>query len=145
MENFRSSLTIIDAENVKVAAISDGVRTAFVGVADNKSINIVTSVNRMSQLLIRAVNNRTRERNYFRLYSQLLEGEITEEDFDKEIDDNENEYVVANNETADKTDIEIALSVSPQLMDVKDVDDMADIFSFDIRSIRKSISSESHG
>ncbi len=145
MENFRSSLTIIDAENVKVAAISDGVRTAFVGVADNKSINIVTSVNRMSQLLIRAVNNRTRERNYFRLYSQLLEGEITEEDFDKEIDDNENEYVVANNETADKTDIEIALSVSPQLMDVKDVDDMTDIFSFDSRSIRKSISSESHG
>ena len=145
MENFRSSLTIIDAENVKAAAISDGVRTAFVGVADNKSINIVTSVNRMSQLLIRAVNNRTRERNYFRLYSQLLEGEITEEDFDKEIDDNENEYVVANNETADKTDIEIALSVSPQLMDVKDVDDMTDIFSFDSRSIRKSISSESHG
>ena len=145
MENFRSSLTIIDAENVKVAAIRDGVRTAFVGVADNKSINIVTSVNRMSQLLIRAVNNRTRERNYFRLYSQLLEGEITEEDFDKEIDDNENEYVVANNETADKTDIEIALSVSPQLMDVKDVDDMTDIFSFDSRSIRKSISSESHG
>ena len=145
MENFRSSLTIIDAENVKVAAISDGVRTAFVGVADNKSINIVTSVNRMSQLLIRAVNNRTRERNYFRLYSQLLEGEITDEDFDKEIDDNENEYVVANNETADKTDIEIALSVSPQLMDVKDVDDMTDIFSFDSRSIRKSISSESHG
>ena len=145
MENFRSSLTIIDAENVKVAAISDGVRTAFVGVADNKSINIVTSVNRMSQLLIRAVNNRTRERNYFRLYSQLLEGEITEEDFDKEIDDTENEYVVANNETADKTDIEIALSVSPQLMDVKDVDDMTDIFSFDSRSIRKSISSESHG
>ena len=64
---------MIDCESVKMVTVNDGVHTAFVGVADNKAVNIVTSMNRMSQLLIRAVNNRTRERNYFRLYNQLLE------------------------------------------------------------------------
>lgn len=73
MDNFRRSLSVIDSESVKMVTVNDGVHTAFVGVADNKAVNIVTSMNRMSQLLIRAVNNRTRERNYFRLYNQLLE------------------------------------------------------------------------
>lgn len=139
MDNFRGSLSVIDNGNVKILSVSNGVQTAFVGVAENKALNMVTSIDRMSQLLIRAVNNRTRERNYFRLYNQLLEKEITEEEFDKEIDEKEDEYVVSNNEEADKNDIEMALALSSYLKDVKDVDDMADLFSFSDVSIRKSL------
>lgn len=139
MDNFRGSLSVIDNGNVKMLSVSNGVQTAFVGVAENKALNMVTSIDRMSQLLIRAVNNRTRERNYFRLYNQLLEKEITEEEFDKEIDEKEDEYVVSNNEEADKNDIEIALALCSYLKDVKDVDDMADLFSFSDVSIRKSL------
>lgn len=139
MDNFRGSLSVIDNGNVKMLSVSNGVQTAFVGVAENKALNMVTSIDRMSQLLIRAVNNRTRERNYFRLYNQLLEKEITEEEFDKEIDEKEDEYVVSNNEEADKNDIEIALALCSYLKDVKDVDDMADLFSFNDASIRKSL------
>lgn len=139
MDNFRGSLSVIDNGNVKMLSVSNGVQTAFVGVAENKALNMVTSIDRMSQLLIRAVNNRTRERNYFRLYNQLLEKEITEEEFDKEIDEKEDEYVVSNNEEADKNDIEMALALSSYLKDVKDVDDMADLFSFSDVSIRKSL------
>ena len=51
MDNFRRSLSVIDSESVKMVTVSDGVHTAFVGVADNKAVNIVTSMNRMSQLL----------------------------------------------------------------------------------------------
>ena len=139
MDNFRGSLSVIDNGNVKMLSVSNGVQTAFVGVAENKALNMVTSIDRMSQLLIMAVNNRTRERNYFRLYNQLLEKEITEEEFDKEIDEKEDEYVVSNNEEADKNDIEMALALSSYLKDVKDVDDMADLFSFSDVSIRKSL------
>ena len=139
MANFRSSLSVIDGESFKMVTMSDGVHTAFVGVADNKAVNIVTSMDRMSQLLIRAVNNRTRERNYFRLYNQLLDKEITDEEFDKEIDEHEDDYVVSNNEEADINDIEVAISLCPYLKDVKDVDDMADLFSFSGNSIRKSL------
>lgn len=139
MDNFRRSLSVIDSENVKMVTMSDGVHTAFVGVADNKVANIVTSMDRMSQLLVRAVNNRTRERNYFKLYNRLLDKEITDEEFDKEIDENEDDYVVANDKEADMNDIEVALSLCPYLKDVKDVDDMADLFSFSSNSIRKSL------
>lgn len=139
MDNFKESLSVIDSENFKIVTMSDGVHTAFVGVADSKAVNMVTSMDRMSQLLIRAVNNRTRERNYFRLYNQLLDKEITDEEFDKEIDENEDDYVVSNNEEANINDIEVALSLRPYLKDVKDVDDMADLFSFSGNSIRKSL------
>ena len=86
MNNFRMSLSVIDSENIKMVSMSDGIHTAFVGVADNKAVNMVTSMDRMSQLLIRAVNNRTRERNYFKLCNQLLDKEITDEEFEKEIE-----------------------------------------------------------
>ncbi len=141
MDNFRRSLSVIDSDSVKMVVMSDGTRTAFVGVADNKAVNMVTSIDRMSQLLIRAVNNRTRERNYFRLYNQLLENEITEDAFDREIEEKEDDYVVSNHEDADQTDIEIALSLCPYL-NVKDVDEMADLFSFSDSSIRKSLREE---
>ena len=85
------------------------------------------------------MNNRTRERNYFRKYVELLEGEINEEDFDREIEENEDEYVVSTNEEASIDDIKIALGLQPYLKDVNDVEDMADIFSFSDKSIRKSI------
>ena len=132
-------MSVVDGENVKMVTMSDGVHTAFIGVADNKVANIVTSMDRMSQLLVRAVNNRTRERNYFKLYNRLLVKEITDEEFDKEIDENEDDYVVANDKEADMNDIEVALSLCPYLKDVKDVDDMADLFSFSSNSIRKSL------
>lgn len=139
MNNFRMSLSVIDSENIKMVSMSDGIHTAFVGVADNKAVNMVTSMDRMSQLLIRAVNNRTRERNYFKLCNQLLDKEITDEEFEKEIDENEDNYVLSNNEEADMNDIEVALSLCDYLKDVKDVDDMADLFSFSDNSIRKSL------
>ena len=78
-QNFSCTLSIIDSDSVKLFAVKSGNVTAFAGVADNKAVSIITSMDRMSQLLLRAVNNRTRERNYFRLYSQLLDKEISDD------------------------------------------------------------------
>ena len=138
-QNFSCTLSIIDSDSVKLFAVKSGNVTAFAGVADNKAVSIITSMDSMSQLLLRAVNNRTRERNYFRLYSQLLDKEISDDEFDKEIEENEDDYVVSNNKEADIHDIELALSLSQYIKDVKDVDDMADLFSFNNNSIRKSL------
>ena len=122
-----------------MVAVDAGSQTAFMGFADKESINIITTIDRMSQLLIRAVNNRTRERNYFRLCNQLLEKEISDEEFDKEIEEHEDEYVVTNNEEASLEDIRTAVYLSKSLKDVNDVDDMADLFSFSSKSIRESL------
>lgn len=139
MNNFTSKVSLINNDKVMAITVDNGSHTAFAGVADNNVINNICFVDRMSELLIRAVNNRTRERNYFRLYNQLLENEISEQEFDKEIEDHEDDYVVSNNEEADLSDIKTALFLSQQLKDVKDVDDMSDIFSFSNRSMIKSL------
>ena len=83
------------------------------------------------KLLLRAVNNRTVERNYFRLYSQLLEGSISEEAFDQEIEKNEKDYVIQTDVKPKKEDIEIALRLAGQIKDMNSSSDLSTVFSFD--------------
>ncbi len=89
---------------------------------------------RCIELLTRAVNNRTRERNYFQLHCRFLEGELSGEDFEREIDANQDEYVVSNDEDLREGDVEIALGLIGNIKDVDSADDMADLFSFDNRN-----------
>ena len=89
---------------------------------------------RLVELLINAVNNRTRQRNYFRLYCQLLENEITEKEFDNEIDDNEDEYVINNDKDYSENDIELISELKGRILDFdcEFIDDIEDLFSLKI-------------
>lgn len=95
--------------------------------------------NRLEDLYVRAINNRTRERNYFKLYSSLLRGDISDDDFDEEIDKNEDDYVVPAGVDADLTEIEFALQVTPKLKNVETTDDFMALFSFNDKSVHKYI------
>lgn len=88
--------------------------------------------------MTRAVNNRTRERNYFKLYCEMLDGNITEEEFDKEIEEHEDKYIIKQDKDASIEDIEVALEVSPSLMSITSPDDMAEVFSFSENQCKKS-------
>ena len=94
---------------------------------------------RAEELLTRAVNNRTRERNYFRLYCQLLEGEITEVEFEKEIDEHEDDYVVCNDNEATIDDLRTAHRLIDGIKDVGDLDSLVDLFSFNQASVKKCL------
>lgn len=63
---------------------------------DTTVIRLIVGMNTAESIesLTRAVNNRTRERNYFRLYSEMLDGTISDEEFDRQIEDHEDLYVV---------------------------------------------------
>ena len=140
MENIRETISIIDTNSVKMVAVSNDKHMKFAGVAENGTMSIVSTENdRMSELLVRAVNNRTRERNYFKKYCELLDGEISEEDFDREIDSNKDDYVVPAGADADIRDIELALQVVPRLKGVESTDDFAALFSFSDASIQKCV------
>ena len=117
----------------------DSETLAIAGLIEKPRFFNIDSTERLKKILTRAVNNRTRERNYFKLYCEMLDGNISEEDFDKEIDEHEDKYIVSQNENATIEDIELALDVCPQLMDVKDPNDMAELFSFSEKSMLKSI------
>ena len=69
----------------------------------------------------------------------MLDGNITEDEFGREIEQNEDKYIIKQDFDASVEDIEVALEVSPSIMDVKSPDDMAEIFSFSKKSMQKSI------
>lgn len=99
--------------------------------------------NLLVDLYIRAINNRTRELNYLKLYSQLLRGDISNNYFNEEIDKNEDNYIVPAGSDADSDEIELALKIAPNLKDIETIEDFMNLFSFNDKSIRKYMAQNS--
>ena len=72
----------------------------------------------------------TIEHNYFRLYSQLLEGTISEEFFDKEIANNEDDYVIVTDKRPSFEDLRTALLLATKIKDINNSTDLSTAFSF---------------
>lgn len=87
--------------------------------------------NSVVELLIKAVNNRTVERNYFRLYGEMVDGTISEDEFNREIEKNESEYVLSGEERPDEQTLITALLLSRHIKDVNNSEDLSSLFSFD--------------
>lgn len=141
MSNTTTIYTAYKNDGNSVIAIQDNNkdRVTFAGVANKARFFSISTADRLKELMTRAINNRTRERNYFKLYCDMLGGNITEDEFDQEIEQNEDKYIIKQDCDASTEDIEVALEVSPSIMDVKSPDDMAEIFSFSEKSMQKSI------
>lgn len=128
-----------DIDNQEIA-INNGVYTAFVGMTVNEEkAYIMYSPEKALNLLVRAVNNRTRERNYFKKYCELLDNEISEEEFDNEISNNEDEYVVPAGVDAPTDDVQTALCLSQLLKGIGSTDDFMSLFSFTDKSVERYI------
>lgn len=133
-------LTFQVGEDMKMMMASDGEVTAFSGVAKNSFFTLQESpVDKVKDFLVRAVNNRTRERNFFKLYSRLLDKEIDEDEFDRIIEDHEDDFVVSQDQNADLNDLRLALFLASDIKDVEDPDDVAALFSFSHESLRKCL------
>lgn len=119
----------LKSNGIEVSAVSNGTQTAFTGIADNDVFK-KTFNDDQTQLLLKAVNNRTRERNYFRLYSQFLDNEITAEEFEKEIDDHEHLYVVDTSDSPSEVELSTASKLAKHILSVDSLDDFFSLFSF---------------
>lgn len=91
---------------------------------------------RVVELAINAINNRTKERNFSRLGEKLASGEISEEEYDRALHEHEDEYVIKCNIKPTEMDMRLAAHLAPKLMDIEDTDDLAVLFSFDESEIR---------
>ena len=85
----------------------------------------------------RQINNRTIERNYFRLYGDLLSGDISEQEFQQEIEEHESDYVLENNIIPSEEDIKLAIQLSEHVKDVQSSEDLSSLFSFNSIAIDK--------
>ena len=79
-------------------------------------------------MLVRA-NNRTRERNYANICLQLAEGQITEEEFENEIMNNENKYVISFADKTSPEEIQIAAQLAAGVLDIETEEDFRELFS----------------
>lgn len=122
-----------------VDVIHDNGITAAISVNIHQQTLIINVEDKVLDIMSVAVNNRTRERNYFKLYSQLLENKISDEEFDRLIDENPDEYVQEPYRHFGPLELEIARRASENIMDVDDVSDMATLFSISNESIQKCI------
>ena len=115
-----------------------GVITAAITLSIHQQF-VINIEDKLLDIMAVAVNNRTRERNYFKLYSELLEQRITDEEFDRLIDENPDEFVQERYRDYGLLELEIARRASERIMDVEDVSDMASLFSISDESIQKCI------
>lgn len=136
MGNGTETLISGELKDGKFVAIAphDSDNVVFMGVSEGNSvINRIMGfdINEIKELLIRAVNNRTRQRNYFRLYSQMLEKEISEDCFYKILDEHEDDFVISEAHKPTKEQVMLALKLSAKIKDVENSEELADLFSFD--------------
>lgn len=119
--------------------LSEGTVIAPFSVTIQQRTIIIDFQDHVLDIMAIAVNNRTRERNYFKLYSTLLEQKISDEEFDKIIDENPDTYVQESYRDFSPLEIEVAKRASEKIMDVEDVSDLATLFSISNKSIQKCL------
>lgn len=121
-DGFFVSMQPCNGNNVYFAGISYGssVISRMIGFNQSEIIELFT----------RAVNNRTRQRNYFRLQNSMLEGLISEDEFYKTIEENEDDYVVEELEEPSKERLLHAMYLSKCIKDVNNSEDLSTLFSF---------------
>ena len=139
MNKISYSTTVLKKGNGVVMSVSNEQVTTFAGVVRNEMFFVDGLVDKMTNLLITAVNNRTRERNYFKKYVEMLEGVISDEELDKAIEDHEDEYVIPEDKEPTMEEIQCALEVASSLKDVYSVEDLESLFSFKPDSMQKCL------
>lgn len=92
-----------------------------------------------NEMLITAVNNRTKERDYFRLYCEMLDGTITEEEFMEILDNNEEDYIVDEDKEPSVSEISLALRLAKRLRGVESINDLSALFSYNPDSLEKTV------
>lgn len=119
----------VKTDGINLVAASDNTSTSFVGIAKNEDFYRCFNDEQVN-LLIDAVNNRTRERNYFRLLSKYLSEEISDAEFEKEIEDNERLYVIDASKVPTQSQLMVAAELSKRIIDIESADDFLSLFSF---------------
>lgn len=129
MEDFNPIITVFSDSGV-VMSQNQGSVTLFAGVVRNAALEAPQPLERLVSLLVDAFNNRTRERNYFKLYSEMLDGDVSEDFFNREIEEHKDDYVVPVGTRSEAQDVYLALKITPKLKCIDSSDDFVSLFAF---------------
>ena len=145
VESSEESMTVIswvDGNNGTTFEVLTNTKngTMFTGITSNESFKEVLHGNLPKEIMdmfINAINNRTRERNFIRLNAQLEAGNITEEEFDNELDEHEDRYLITKKIHPTLEQLYLSVKASENILDINDMEDFSELFSFEEKSIQK--------
>lgn len=73
---------------------------------------------------------------FFMLYAMLLNDEITQEEFDAEIEKHQDKYVILIGKRRSQNEIKIALRLKERMKGIDSMDDFQSMFSINNESIK---------
>ena len=120
-----------DWENIKEWS-GVGPELLFVG-DDNNGCNLQTIIKNIfvqKKLLIVAVNNLIKENNQLRLIIKNANKEISNKEFEKEIEENGDKYIVSEDYIPSKNELVNALRLSSEINGIGYEEDLNYLFSF---------------
>jgi hypothetical protein len=89
---------------------------------------------RKEDLFLTAIRNLRKKINFISLNNEYQNGDISEDEFEKELEVNQHKYVVNVSALKDKIDLEILQEIIPKIDDDITIDEAAEVFSIDIQS-----------
>lgn len=92
-------------------------------------------LNRKEDFFINAIKNLRKKINFISLYNEFQNGDISDADFEKEIELNPDKYVVTVDNVKDNEDLMILHEVISKVNENLSIDEISEIFSIDLTGV----------
>lgn len=102
-------------------------------------MSLIEVYEKQKYYLIKAFHNKDVIINYLKLYTSLLEKYITEEEFDKAIDENPNKYFISIDNKVNQVEMEIVYELVKEIGTEYSIQDVSEIFSIDMSDMMDKI------
>lgn len=95
--------------------------------------------NLRNDFCILAIKNLLKKNEFLQLSLQLSEKLITESEFESEIDENPDRYIIQMNELEDSINLNVISSILTKIGKSFNIDEVSELFSIDVRSIKHEL------
>lgn len=96
-------------------------------------------LNKKEEYCIKAIKNLMKKNNFLELSLELSENQISVDEFEKEIENNPNKFVIDINYIKDSLDLRVINEIVKKLETELSIDEVAEIFSLDSNDIEKTV------
>lgn len=103
------------------------------------TIRRIEFFDRKEELYVTAIKNLRKKINYISLNNEFQNGEISDEEYDTEIEKNAEKYVVNVKQIKDDFELEVLFDVVDKIKEPFNEDEIAEIFSLDISNTQYNI------
>jgi len=121
-------------EHFSITLTSNEIDNLFEQFRFHSEINIIKD-----NYCFTAINNLIKKNNFLQLSLQLSENQITEEDFEKELDENIGNYLIEMKNLVNSSELKIISNILLSIGKSFSVDEVSELFSVDLKSMNNEL------